>query len=104
MGKTTQRTHTRVWIGLMSVLAIVGCAGLIGWHLQATPKDAVSPPIPATDEYSGTIIFSLANRDDCRQYNLDNASGRMQNTGKSSCKVETPGSRVEEISNSFRGK
>ena len=85
----------------MAVMAVGGLMYVAG--SKEAPK--VTPPTAAN--YSGSIVISLPNRADCRQYQLNNKTGDLKDEGDSDCSKrpsENQGTRVEAISNGFRNR
>jgi len=67
--------------------------------------------MPAADDwYSGSIIFTSPNSDDCHLYKWDNSTGRLERHGAGSCpsasNSQSTGQqkRVNAIADGFRNK
>ncbi len=106
------RSVPKLAIIVFASTALVGFVGLVGWqfYVGTSTQAPVAAEPAATDRYSGSIIVSSPNRDSCRQYNLDNATGKMKDEGVFDCTSGANGQasgqqkRVNAIADGFRNR
>jgi hypothetical protein len=110
--RTERKTRAQKarWLGPSVVIIVLAGIALNGWLWFPAPHPttiAVSPA--ANDHYSGSIVVAEPNRDTCRRYKLNNATGKMTDQGAGDCSAEANGSngqqtRINAIAEGFRNK
>jgi len=96
------KSSTTFIAGTFLITASVG--GLAFFGLRPPAPKPIQPPGP--DAYSGSIVISSPNAEECQHYRLDNTTGSIKYSGKNDCTEsnQSRGDRVNAISSGFRNK
>jgi hypothetical protein len=100
------RSRFPIWTTLI-VGSLVVATSVIGFEYFGLRLPPPKPSQPLrTEEYSGSIVISSPNAEECRHYQLDNATGGIKYSGKNDCTEghQTSGDRVGAILNGFRNR
>ena len=111
----SSRRPLRGALAVSLVAATVAVAAGASAYFGRPPQPVIPEPQATTvssitkSDDPITVIISSPNRNDCRRYQLNNATGAMNDKGMGDCMRDPDeghgqGTRIEEISKGFRNR
>lgn len=98
-----RQSRTGALIAITGITFAIAIVSIIAWRVIDGP--ASTPSQAATPAFTGSIVVSMPNRDECLHYQWDNVTGKLENRGAVDCGAVAEGEgRIEAISRAFRNK
>ena len=106
MASVRRNSATLSWTTVIAGALLFATAVGGSAYVELRPPSPKPIQPPSTRDYSGSIVISSPNGEECQHYRLDNTTGNIKYRGKNDCTEsnQSRGDRVNAISSGFRNK